>query len=108
MGILSAVPTTVPFGAPLPTFPSIPTIPNIPGGTSTPFGQNGGSVSVGSGGGLGLASLAGIFVDVLAIVVVLALLGVFVIVVVANRPIPTRPDGGPSPSTSLRSPSSRS
>jgi hypothetical protein len=85
MGILSAVPTTVPFGAPI---PSTPSLPNFPSGTSTPFIQNGGSVSVGSGGGLGLASLAGVFVDVLAVVVVLALLGVFVIVVVANRADP--------------------
>ena len=45
-------------------------------------------MSVGSGGGLGLASFAGVFVDVLAIVVVLALLGIFVIVVVANRADP--------------------
>jgi hypothetical protein len=88
MGILSAVPTTIPFGAPLPSIPSIPTIATIPGGASAPFVQSGGSVSVGSGGSLGLASLAGIFVDVLAIVVVLALLGVFVIVVVANRADP--------------------
>jgi hypothetical protein len=81
MGILNAVPTTIPFGTP---GSSIPNFPNILSGTSTQFAQNG----LGSSGGPGLASLAGIFVDVLVVVVVLGLLGVFVIVVVANRADP--------------------
>jgi hypothetical protein len=80
IGILSAVPAT------------------IPGCTSSGNGiictgtaQSGVSAPLTQSSGLGLsslASLAGIVVDVLAVVIFLALIGVFVIVVVANRADP--------------------
>ncbi len=74
--LMSAVP---------PTIPSVPSIPSIPGGSTAPFVPSGTTVT---NSGLGLASLAGVLVDVLAGVVVVALVGLFVIVVVANRADP--------------------
>jgi hypothetical protein len=59
--------------------------PNFPSGS---LQTGGGSVTVNPTAGLGLASLAGVLVDVLAIVVVVAMVGVFVIIVVANRADP--------------------
>jgi hypothetical protein len=63
---------------------------NVPGGGPvTTCCQSGGpSLNVGPGGGFGLAPLAGVLIGVLSIVVVLAIVGVFVIIVVANRADP--------------------
>ncbi len=81
--LMSAASTTIP------TIPGVPSIPTLPGSSSAPLVQGGTSTTTfGPTGGFGLASVAGILVDVLAIVVVLALVGVFVIIVVANRADP--------------------
>jgi hypothetical protein len=81
IGVLSSVSNAVPLtpgGYPVPGGPA-----------SGTFGTGGSpNISVGQGGGFGLASLAGVLVGILAIIVVLAIVGVFVIVVVANRADP--------------------
>jgi uncharacterized membrane protein len=74
------------------------TIPSFPtSGGVTPFTQvHGGSVSVGSGvplsstlnTGLSLATFVGFFLDLLLALFVLSIIGVFVIIVVANRADP--------------------
>ena len=82
-GVLSSVPST---------------IPGISGGLSAPgYSSGSGTVQITSGtsnitvpqtSGLGLSSLLGVAVDVLAILILLALVGIFVIIVVANRADP--------------------
>jgi len=87
-GILTAVPTTIPAfsgGSPLLTVtggPGSQLIQNAGSGSTTvPYTPSGVANS-------GLAGLAGVFVDLVVVVLVLALLGGFVIVVVANRADP--------------------
>ena len=67
-----------------------PTISGLtPGGLTIPSTPPGGGSSLSvSGGGFGLLPLAGALIEVLAVLVVLALVGVFVIIVVANRADP--------------------
>ena len=76
-GVLSSVPTTI---------PGFVGDASVGGSGSLPAQTGGSSVSVNSG--LGLASLAGIFVEVASIVILLAVVGLFIIVVVANRAAP--------------------
>jgi hypothetical protein len=67
-----------------------PTISGLtPGGLTIPSTPPGGGSSVSvSGGGFGLLPLAGALIEVLAVLILLALVGVFVIIVVANRAEP--------------------
>jgi hypothetical protein len=67
-----------------------PTISGLtPGGLTIPSTPSGGGSSVSvSGGGFGLLPLAGALIEVLAVLILLALVGVFVIIVVANRADP--------------------
>jgi len=58
------------------------------GGAGTPFPTGGSAITSSSGGGLGLASLAGGLVSVVALLILLSFVAVFVIVVVANRADP--------------------
>ena len=84
MGSLSGVTTTIP------TFPSsgsITPFTQVHSGNVT-FGSSGGSVSSSLSSGLGLASFVGFFLDVLLALFVLSIIGVFVIIVVANRADP--------------------
>lgn len=86
-GILSAVPTTIPAfgGTPLPSIPSI----TGNSGSGSQFVPNGSSgVTAVPSSSLGLGGFVGAFVDLFAIVIVLALVGAFVIIVVANRADP--------------------
>ena len=81
--VLNSVPTTIPGfmnGAGSPNFP------NGPG----PFPSQGGAsgFSSSSSSGFGLAPILGVLAEVLAIFAVLAIVGVFVIIVVANRADP--------------------
>jgi hypothetical protein len=63
-------------------------IPGAPG-VSGPFPAPGGGSSLSvSGGGLGFFPLAGALIEVLAVLILLALVGVLVIIVVANRADP--------------------
>ena len=83
MSIASVVPTT---------------FPSFTGGTPLPITENGSSgITYQSGGssglisqsaGLSLGTFLGIFVDLLAVLAVLSLVGIFVIIVVANRADP--------------------
>jgi hypothetical protein len=84
MSIASVVPTTIP------NFTSSGTpIPVIQGGTSGITYQGGGSSSLlTQSPGLGLSSFLGIFVDLFAVLAVLSVVGIFVIIVVANRADP--------------------
>jgi hypothetical protein len=80
-GVLSSVPTTIPglgAGTPVPTIPS----------SSGSFSTGGSGLSISSNPTLGLATLASAAIELLAVAVVLGLVGVFVIVVVANRADP--------------------
>jgi hypothetical protein len=82
-GFLGAVTTTIP------TFPSgVNPAPFVQGGSSGVVGQNGGSSTLVSQSDFGLSTFLGLFLDVAAVIVVLALVGVFVIIVVANRADP--------------------
>jgi len=67
-----------------------PTISGLtPGGLTIPSNPQGGGSSVSvSGGGFGLVPLAGALIEVLAVLILLAVVGVFVIIVVANRADP--------------------
>jgi hypothetical protein len=67
-----------------------PTISGLtPGGSTIPGPSSGGGSSLSvSGGGFGLLPLAGALVEVLAILILLGVVGVFVIIVVANRADP--------------------
>jgi len=84
MSIVNVVPTTIPNlitgGTPVPT---------IQGGSSGSVIQGGGStVFTSSSPGLSLTTLVSVFVELFAVLVVLSLVGVFVIIVVANRADP--------------------
>jgi hypothetical protein len=80
MSIASVVPTTIPNFTPLPI---------TQGGTSGITYQSGGSSSLLTPSpGLGLSTFLGIFVDLFAVLAVLSLVGIFVIIVVANRADP--------------------
>jgi hypothetical protein len=84
-GVFSTVATTIP------SIPGITgsagTIPSLPTGSGS-FQTGGSGVTVDPSSGFGLASLAGALVEILAVVVVMGLVGVFVIIVVANRADP--------------------
>ncbi len=82
-GFLGAVTTTIPT---LPT--GVNPTPFVQGGSGGVVGQNTGSSALVAQSGLGLSTLIGLFLDVAAVIVVLALVGVFVIIVVANRADP--------------------
>lgn len=84
MSIFSAVSTTIP------TFAQSETpLPVIQGGSVASTSQGGASsVFLSSGTGLGLASFVGVFLDFLAVMIVVSLIGVVVIAVVANRADP--------------------
>ena len=80
MSIASVVPTTIPNFTPLPV---------TQGGTSGITYQGGGSTSLlTQSQGLSLSSFLGIFVDLFAVLAVLSVVGIFVIIVVANRADP--------------------
>ncbi len=82
-GILSAVSSTVPMVT------GGPSITNIQGGSGGSFGPGGSSgITVAPTGGPGLVPLVGVFAEAFALVVVMAVVGVLVIVVVANRADP--------------------
>jgi hypothetical protein len=84
MSIASVVPTTIP------NFTTGGTLtPSIQGGTSGITYQSGGSSGLLSqSAGLSLSTFLGIFVDLFAVLAVLSLVGIFVIIVVANRADP--------------------
>ena len=84
MSIASVVPTTIPnfssSGTPLPI---------VQNGTSGITYQGGGSSGLlTQSPGLGLSAFLGIFVDLFAVLAVLSVVGIFVIIVVANRADP--------------------
>jgi hypothetical protein len=80
MSIASVVPTTIPNFTPLPV---------TQGGTPGITYQGGGSSGVlTQSSGLGLSTFLGIFVDLFAVLAVLSMVGIFVIIVVANRADP--------------------
>jgi hypothetical protein len=80
MSIASVVPTTIPNFTPLPI---------TQGGTPGITYQGGGSGSLlTQSPGLGLSAFLGIFVDLFAVLAVLSVVGIFVIIVVANRADP--------------------
>lgn len=83
IGILNSVPSTIPG------FPAGPPSYN-PGGsiTTTPYLNGGSVVTQNQTSVFGLASIAGILVSVLVIVILLTLVGLLVIIVVANRADP--------------------
>ena len=84
MSIAGVVPTTIPSYAGSGTL-----VPSIQGGSSVvPFQSGGSNVFVSPSPGLSLSTLAGIFLELFAVLVVLSLVGIFVIVVVANRADP--------------------
>jgi hypothetical protein len=84
MSIADVVPTT------LPSFTTGGTlVPTLQGGTSGITYQGGGSNGfLPQSQGLSLSTFLGIFVDVFAVLAVLSVVGVFVIIVVANRADP--------------------
>jgi len=92
---LSGVSTT------LPVFPGsgkLVPLPITEGGSIGAGSQNGAStVTLSQGAGLGIASIAGILVDILAVMIVFSLIGVFVIVVIANRADPDPRGRRPQP-----------
>jgi hypothetical protein len=80
MSIASAVPTTIPNFTPLPI---------TQGGTAGITYQGAGSSSLlTQSPGLSLSTFFGIFVDLFAVLAVLSVVGIFVIIVVANRADP--------------------
>ncbi len=84
MSILNVVPTTIPNYV---TGGSL--VPSIQGGSSGVGLQNGGSnVFVSPSPGLSLSTFVGLIFELLAVLVVLSPVGVFVIIVVANRADP--------------------
>jgi len=64
------------------------TVSGNSGAITTPFQNQTSSVSLSQSSGLGLASLAGILVDVVAVLILMGVVGLLVIVVVANRADP--------------------
>jgi hypothetical protein len=76
--LLSTAPTTI---------PGLPSIPTIPGSSGFQIAPNSSAV-YSSGGTLGLGPFVGVLLVVLAIAVMLAVVGIFIIVVVANRADP--------------------
>lgn len=84
MSIASMVPTTIPDYTSGGTL-----VPNIQGGSSGVTSPGGGSSGLLSQSpGLGLSSFLGIFVDLFAVLAVLSMVGILVIIVVANRADP--------------------
>ena len=69
------------------TIPTIPSFPSIPGGVGSQLGQSS-SVAYSGSGILGLGSFVEVLLVVLGVAVVLAVVGIFIIVVVANRADP--------------------
>lgn len=84
-GIITSTAATVISGVPYPN--SVPGGLSV-GGSSTPFPTGGSGMASTSSSGLGLASLAGGLISVLALVILLSFVAVFVIIVVANRADP--------------------
>ena len=86
MSILSGVSTSIPIYS---GSGQVVPFPSVQGGSIGVGSQNGASaVTLSQSTGLGLSAFVGIFVDILAVVVMLSLVGVLVIVVVANRADP--------------------
>ena len=86
MSILSGVSTSIPIYS---GSGQVVPLPSVQGGSIGVGSQNGASaVTLSQSTGLGLSTFVGIFVDILAVVVMLSLVGVLVIVVVANRADP--------------------
>jgi hypothetical protein len=86
MSILSGVPTSIPVYS---GSGKLVPLPIVLGGSTGVGSQNGASaVTVSQSAGLGISAFAGIFLDILAVMIVFSLIGVFVIVVVANRADP--------------------
>ena len=84
MSIASVVPTTIPDYTSGGTL-----VPSIQGGSSGVTYQSGGSSGLLSQSpGLSLSSFLGIFVDLFAVLAVLSVVGILVIIVVANRADP--------------------
>src|ERR1700734_673899 len=87
MGSLSGIPTTIPSF--LPGSGSVATpFTQVHGGPISVGTPSGGSVSSSLSAGLSLATLIGFFLDLLLVLFVLSLIGVLVIIVVANRADP--------------------
>jgi hypothetical protein len=83
MSIASVVPTTIP------NFSNVGTpLPITQGGTAGITYQGGGSSSLVTQSGLSLSTFFGIFIDLFAVLAVLSVVGIFVIIVVANRADP--------------------